>query len=766
MKRCEIVGKSIIRPDTIDKASGRTRYMDDLRFPGMAYACLVQSECAHGEIVNIDVSGALKYPGVKAVITASDIPGVNLIPLMKEDWIFLADKKVVYVGQPVAVIVADTRRAAYAARKLVKVQYEKLPPVFDPEEALKEGAPVINETLGNLLVYHKIRRGDIESGLNEADYVVEGVYETGYQEHAYLETQSILAVPGGEDRMDVFGSMQCPFYVQNAVSAILGLPHSKVRVELAPTGGAFGGKEDFPSIFGGLAALAAWKTDGPVNLVLSRNEDISMSSKRHPCRAYYRTGIDRKGHVIACEARVILDAGAFATLSPAVLWRCAVHCCGPYNIPNVKVDAYAAATNKIPCGAFRGFGTPKVIFAMERQMDILASKIGMDPMDMREINILKTGDRTITGQELPWSVGMEETIEKAREASEWNTKYSASPIEKNRKKRGIGCATFLYGVGLGAAGSKIDQAEAYVQVKPDGSAIFAVGTTEMGEGMQGALTQITAEALGGRPVDKIQMLPVDTSRVADSGPTVASRATYTSGNAILDACEKIMSNMKKCASLILECNEDEVVLENGLFRSKNPVSLTVSFEKTAGECKLRHIPTSFQGFFQTPETSWDPETGQGKAYVTYSYATQIAEIEVDMETCEVNVLNIWAAHDVGHAINPREVKGQIEGGVVQGMGYALSEFIRHDEKGKIMNPAFSTYIIPTILDIPDIQAIIVESGYPEGPYLAKGFAETPLMGMAACIANAVSNALGINVTSIPILPEGLIKAVRKQENKK
>ena len=438
----------------------------------------------------------------------------------------------------------------------------------------------------------------------------------------------------------------------------------------------------------------------------------------------------------ACEISFYLDPGAYATLTPSVLWRSAVHCYGPYRIPNLKVDAYAGATNKVPCGAFRGFGSPQVIFAMERQMDKIADALGMDPLELRIKNCLLTGDATGTGQILPFSVGLSETIAKAQDMSVWKEKWSHYPLVNGTKRTGIGCSTFLYGVGLGAAGRRIDKAEAYVQVKPDGSVLFAVGTTDMGQGMQTVLSQIVAEGLGGIPLTRVQMLPVDTTRVEDSGPTVASRATFISGNALLDACSKIVHKMKNVAS-------------------------DIPFEKLVEECFQRHVSLSEHGFFDSPPSSWDSETGQGKAYVTYSYATQIAEVEVDMETGEACVKHIWAAHDVGKAINPQQSSAQIEGGVIQGMGYALMEALVVDSRGRIQNPSFATYIIPTTRDIPEIETAIIESPYPEGPYGAKGFGETPLMGMAACIANAISNATGLDIACIPLSPESLIQDLKK-----
>ncbi|GAB4319731.1 MAG: hypothetical protein Kow0059_13860 [Candidatus Sumerlaeia bacterium] len=769
MGKLSIVGRELDRPDGMDKATGRARYVDDVELPGMLYAGIVYSQKARAKILEVDTSAARAMPGVEDVFTARDIPGTNLIPLIKADWPFLADAEARYVGEPIAVVTVKNRDALREACEAVKIRYEELPPILDAEQSLCEDAPQINP-LGNVLAYHKIRTGDVERAFAEAPVVVEGVYETGYQEHAYIETQAMLATPQSGGRIEVFGSMQCPFYVHNALAAILGLPQSRLRVIQAPTGGAFGGKEDVPSLFAGLTALAAQRTGRPVKMVLTREDDMLMTSKRHPAKMYYRHAADRDGRLLAIEARVILDGGAYATLSPPVSWRCCIHACGPYRCPNVKVDVWAMATNKVPCGAFRGFGTPKVIFAHERQMDRLAERLGMDPMQLRLKNIWKKGDATATGHRLTTSVGLGRTVRSAMKLSEWKKKRGSAGWceraagDRSTRRRGIGAAVYLYGVGLGAAGRKIDKSEAYVQVGPDGSAMFAVGNTEIGQGMQTVLAQIVAEGLGGLPLSMVQMLEVDTTRVQDSGPTVASRATYMSGNALLDACAKIRRLMRPAAARMLGCRPGQVVFRDGRVFAKNGAagSRSLSFAEVAARCHQEHIALSRHGFFDSPPTSWDPETGHGEPYVTYAYATQIAEVEVDIETAEVSVKKVWASHDVGKAINPALVRGQIEGGVLQGMAYALMEFIKTDETGRIRNNAFSTYILPTIGDMPEITAHIVESRWPEGPFGAKGFSETPLMGMAGAVGNAVAHALGVNPTRVPMLPEYLFDLLEEQ----
>lgn len=757
MRKLDIVGHSIERPDARSKVTGKASFCDDLPIlPGTLYAGIIMSPLPAGKIKRIQFEDALKVEGVVDIIFARHIPGKNSVPLIFDDWIVLADEEVRYAGEPIGVVVAENPYALDIALSKVKVEIEPLPPLLSPLEAMKPDARKINPR-GNIFNHHKIRRGDVDSGFAEAEVIVEGEYQTGYQEHAYLEPHSFIANPTPDNGLVVWGSMQCPFYVQSAVATVLGIPLNKVEIIQTTTGGGFGGKEDVPSRFAAIVALAAWKTGRPVRLTLSREEDIISTSKRHPTISRYRVGARRDGTLVACSAEVIMDAGAYATLSPSVSWRAIVHSCGPYRIPNVRVDVYAVATNKVPTGAFRGFGTPQVIFAMERMMDELAKKLQIDPLELRRRNILRRGDTTVTGQRLPWSVGLGRTLQMCAKKSNWKQRRKETKHSTGTQKRGIGCSTFLYGVGLGAAGRKIDRAEASVQVESDGSVRFSVGTTEMGQGMESVLTQIVAEALGGINPELVSITEVSTSRVQDSGPTVASRATYMSGNALLIACNQILKQMKGVLAKRLNIPISKISVKSGVFKAG---SEEVDFRTLAGECYERHISLSARALYDSPPTTWEVETGQGKAYVVYSYATHIAEVEVDTETGIVRVLRFWAAHDVGKAVNPQMVEGQIEGGVVQGIGYALMESLLTDEQGHIRNPDLDTYIIPTSKDIPEIYPIIIESPYPEGPFGAKGFGETPLMGSGAAIANAVSHAIGHPINKLPILPEDILSLLK------
>jgi len=562
--------------------------------------------------------------------------------------------------------------------------------------------------------------------------------------------------------MTVYGSMQCPFYVHEAVAIALGIDHSKVRIVQTVTGGAFGGKEDVPSLLAGIAAIAAYKIGKPCKIILGRKEDIFSMSKRHPSLVRYRTAADADGNLLGIEVDYYLDAGAFATLSPVVLWRGAVHALGPYRCPNVKVKAYAVATNKVPCGAFRGFGTPQILFAHESQMDILAEKTGKDPFEIRQQNALKPGEETITGQKLNQSFGLDKVMEKAYWRSGWANKRRALGYEKGTGdvRKGIGVSTIFYGVGLGAGGRYLARAGAFVKICKDSSVAVAVGTTEMGQGMRTVLSQIAAEQLG-LPMERVFMLETDTTRVPDSGPTVASRSTVMSGNAIIDACRQIKKRMAPVAARLLDAKPGEIGFGNGRVYVDRVEDKFITFEELVRVCMEEKVHLSQQGWFEAPYTSFNEEDGQGWAYFTYTFACNVAEVTVDIKTGEVTVDNLTAAHDVGKAINPALVEGQIEGGSLQGMGYGTMEDILHNDDGHIINYNLSTYIIPTIMDAPSFAPIIVEEEFPQGPFGAKGFGEQPLMGVAPAVANAIAHAADIRPDQLPVTPERIEKMIRE-----
>jgi CO/xanthine dehydrogenase Mo-binding subunit len=722
-----IVGQRLSRPDAPDKVKGAALYVEDLDFAGSLVGRVLRSPHAHARIARLDVARARSLPGVAAVLVARDIPGHNLIPLIQADWPVLAAEFVRHVGEGVALVAAETREAAEAALAAIGVDYDPLPPLLDMEQAL---------VAGEVMAHWKIRRGEAAVALSRGDVVVvEGTYHTPYQEHAYIEPNGMIGVPDGQGGVVVYGSMQCPFYVQKAVASALGCELNKARIVQTVTGGGFGGKEDAPSAPGAQVALLAVATGRPVRLIMTREEDMAVMSKRHPGRVRMRTGATRDGDLVAVEVDYLLDGGAYATLSPVVLFRGTVHAAGPYRVPNVRVDSRVVRTHKVPCGAFRGFGEPQVVFACESQMDLLAERIGMDPLELRRRNALRVGDETITGHKLTASVGFAEVLSKVAQSADWESKRASYAASSGTVRKGIGLAACYYGVGLGAMGKHLNPAGANVVVHGDGSVTVAVGTTEIGQGMVTVLTQIAAEALG-CPVALVRVMEADTSRVPDSGPTVASRTTVMSGNAIRDAAVKIRAAM------------EPVIADSGL-----------SWKDAVALCVQKQIGLAAHGWAVPPPTTFDLTTGQGEAYICYSFSANIVEVEVDTETGETRVLRVHSGHDTGRVINPTTGEGQVEGGVVQGLGYALVE--EHaTREGRILNDQFSTYIIPTTLDTPEIRSILVEDEFPWGPYGAKGLGETPIIAVAPAVTNAIAHAVGVRLNEIPATPERVWTALQ------
>lgn len=752
-ERTTLIGADLPRPDAVDKVRGEAKYVDDLAFPGMLYGWVVRSPHPHAKVLSVDLESTLSDPNVACIVTHEDVPGDNVVHVIYDDQPALARDVVRYVGEPVALVAATTRKAARAAAEGMMIRYEELPVVSDPVEALRPESPVIvsleevAEGGGNLFNEMVLNKGDIGRGFTEADLVIEGEYETGYQEHAYIETQGGIAVPEENGGIAIYGSMQCPFYVQRAVAKALGLPMSKIRVIQTTTGGAFGGKEDVPSQICSLAALMAWKTCRPVKLVLDRGEDLLTTSKRHPSRVRYRTGAKADGTITAIDVDIILNAGAYQTLSSAVLWRSVCTAAGPYRIPHARVNAKSVATNTVPNGAFRGFGSPQVIFPHEAQMDLLAEKLGIDRAEIRRRNILKLGDRSSTEQLLENSVGITETLDRATEMIGWQDRLKSITefnAEHDDVSRGLGIACVLYGVGLGGKAPFLDKAGATMKLEADGSVAAAVGTVEMGQGLTASLLQIAAEELG-IPIERIQLAPVDTSRVPDSGPTVASRGTMMSGLALLDAARKLRSRV------------EDVAQAQGIAKSE----IRARWDEIANALWFNNVDPAVKGWAKTEPVSWDPETGLGDVYPVYAYATHIAEVEVDRTTGETDMIDFVAVHDSGRILNRTLATGQVQGGAAQGIGFALMEDIPQRNGFLIVN-GLTTYRVPTIRDVVlDMGVDFVEAEFPAGPFGAKGIGEVPLMAAHAAVASAVSHAAGHQAMRYPLDPDTVTGLLQK-----
>ncbi len=752
------VGSPAIRVDADDKSTGRAVYVDDLTFPGMLHAALVYPGCAHARLLGVRPDEAIRTPGVRAVLTAQDVPGENQVGVLRSypDQPLLPHDTVRYSGDAVAIVVADTGALAREAARSVRVDLEELPGVFDAVEAMEPNAPRVHPEreddddrglVGNVFLRERVRKGDVDAGFEEADIIVERTFRTHHQEHAYLEPLGAIAVPGEGSSVTVYGTMQCPYYVQKAVATALGVPLADVRVIQTVTGGGFGGKEDVPSEICACAAVAAAKVGKPVKLVYTREEDFERSSKRHPMTVTYRLGATIDGTFTAADIRIVADAGAYSTLTPIVVFRATAHATGPYEIPNVRTDAYGVYTNRQTTGAFRGFGQPQTIFASESVVDEIACALGIDPIEIRVRNGLAVGKRTATDHLLDESVGLPETLRIARERSGWDEKREAFAGDAGRVRRGIGVGAIYYGVSLGARGLAIDGSGAHVEIEPDGSVRVAIGGTEMGQGLHTVLAQIVSDSLGA-PMHAIHIGHVDTSLVPDSGPSVASRTTLMSGNAVLDAVAKLRESMAPVAADVLGVTAEDVEFGPGRVGTRER---SVTFAELAAECHARDVATVADGWYKAPVTTFD-EDGQGDAYAVYSFATQVAEVEVDTETGAVALVRVTAAHDVGKVLNPVTLEGQVQGGVLQGAGMALYEIMK-TEGGRIVTPDFATYILPTSVDVPEIEVAFVEEPYSKGPFGAKGIGETPAMPGAAAIANAVSHATGIRFRELPLTAE-------------
>ncbi len=720
-----IVGQRLRRRDAADKVKGTAPYVEDLGYTGALVAGVLRSPHAHARITELDAIPARSLPGVQAVLTGRDLPGENLIPLIQADWPILAGEFVRHVGEAVALVAAEDAESCRRALAAIVVEYQPLVANLDPEAAL---------AAGEAMAHWKVRRGEASVALSRSDLVVvEETYRTPAQAHVSLEPQGALALPDGAGGVLVHASLESPFSVQRAVASATGLDLNRVRVVQAVTGGGFGGKEESAAPPAAQAAVLALATGRPVRLLFSREEEMAATSKRHPARIRMRTGATRDGHLFAAEVDILLDGGAYATVSPAVLLRCAVHACGPYRVPNVKVDARVVRTQKVPAGSFRGLGVPQVAFAVESQMNLLAERLDMDPLELRRRNALAEGDETITGQRLTASVGLKDVLSQVTEAADWGRKRKAYATGSGAVRRGIGLAAGYFGIGLGALGKHGNPAGASIVVSPDGSVTVAVGTTDSGQGTTTALTQIAAESLG-CPVELVRVVESDTSRVPDSGPTSASRGTLMSGNAIRDAAERIRAAM------------EPVVGEGGL-----------AWRDAVFACVKNQVGLAAQGWAVPPEATFDSSTGQGEPFVGYTFSAAVVEVEVDTDTGETRVLRVVSGHDAGRIVNPTSAEGQVEGGVVQGLGYALlEEHVLRD--GRVLNDQLSSYLVPTSVDAPEIRALFVEHAFPWGPHGAKGLSDSPVIAVAPAVTAAIAQATGARLSEIPATPERVWRA--------
>jgi CO/xanthine dehydrogenase Mo-binding subunit len=764
-----VVGKSSPRLDAKGKVTGALKYIADMEYREALHGKVLRSPYPHALIKKIDTSMAEALPGVAAVMTAKDIPGRNGWGAIIPDQPVVCGDKVRFVGDAVALVAAVDERTAIEALALIKVDYEQLPAVFSPIDALKSDAPQIH-TSGNLITTTRVEKGDTEQGFRDADVVLERTFVLPFLEHAYLEPDVAVAIPGSDGTMTVLSPMQAPFTTRRNVAPVLGIPISRVRCIVTPIGGGFGGKEDSPIDTCVRASVLAWKTGKPVRIEYSREEIMLSTCKRHPMIIRCKFGAKKDGTFTAMEGTIYNEQGAYASLGPVLPPAGGVHAhavimlAGPYEIPNVKVEGHLVFTNHPYGGAMRGFGAPQSNFAHESLVDELADLLKMDPYELRLKNAFKLGSKTATGQVIDQSIGLRETMEETRNIFGWNAKRKPTPDHwqdgRDDKRTGYGMAIGWYRTSIGTSA---DGCGVNLHLMEDGSVIIYQGLVEMGQGMHTGIAQIAAEALG-VALDDVRVVAPDTDSAPESGPTVGSRSLTLMGNAILLAAQPIKESLMLSASELLDAPVERLIArERVIFDRDNP-GLRLELKEAARRCMGMGRRMMGQGWYTPPKSTLDPKTGQGSPYFVYTYATQMAEVEVDMRTGEVTVKRIAAAFDIGKAINPMLLEGQIDGGIGMGLGYALMEKVVLD-KGIIQNLDFKDYLIPTSLDVPIIDAKLLEMPNIHGPFGAKGIGEMPNIPTPATINNAIANAIGARIYELPIDSESVWRAIRGMTKK-
>jgi aldehyde oxidoreductase len=749
-----------VRKDAVEKVNGKAVYADDMKEEKMLYGKLLLAEYPHADILSIDTTEAAAMDGVASVLTAKDIPGRKVFGLHLPEQPVMAENRVKFIGDSVAVVFAETEEIAQEAVKKIKVEYNPLPGIFSPIDGMKEDALKIHDK-GNQLTHWKVRKGDIDKGFAEADIIIEGEYYTPMIEHAYLEMESVLVRIEDDGTLVVYTGSQSSFAMQDMIAKSLNIEKDKVRVILTTTGGAFGGKEE--PVMQIHAALGALVTGRPVKMTLTREESVRMSTKRHAEYIKMRHGVSRDGKLVAFESSAICDVGAYASVSGAVVFRSAVVASGPYQISNVKTDSYGIYTNNNPGGAFRGFGSTQVAFASEVQMDKLARALGMDPIEFRLKNALEPGKETITGQVLVDGIGYVETLNAIKKALK-SIDYKPS----EGKRLGIGIAGSYKNVGIGTG--KPDGAGAAIELLDNGRILLKFGATENGQGSDSAMAVIAAKTIG-IDYNNIDILSSDTKYTPDSGVTTASRQTFITGNAVYNVADLFRNELLSFASGEMDIDKDKLGIQGMSVVSKvGEQSMTFSriFEKAAN--KGMKLESSY--YYNPPETfplreSADHEPGvdvkKYDIHYAYCFGAQAAIVEVDEQTGEVKILKIIAAQDAGNAIHMQSVYGQIEGAVMMGAGYALHEEFLQKE-GRIETGNLLKLKVPMIKNSFDIETLVVEKPVSTGPFGAKGMGEVPVNPTAPAIINAIYDAVGVRIESLPATKEKVLAALKNKNN--
>ena len=726
-----------LRREGPDKLTGAARYTDDLVVPGAWYGATIRSTQAHARLLGIELDPDFDWSSV-VVMTAADIPGENIVSSIKSDMPALATDVIRHHAEPVALVAAPDKATLREARRRISLRTQPLAPVLDPLTSEQQFAA------------YEIGRGDIESGLAAATRIVEGEYRVSHQEQLYIENQAMIAEPRPDGGITITGSMQCPYYVHEALKRALALSDTQAVITQAETGGGFGGKEEYPSIVAIHAALLAQRVGKPVRMIYDRHEDIAATTKRHPALIRYRTGVGADGSLVAQDIEVIMDGGAYCTLTPVVLSRGVLHSGGPYECPNVRIRGRAMATNTPPNGAFRGFGAPQVEFAAELQVARVADELGVSPAQLRTRWMYREGGITPTGQILRESVGAAEVLERATEAAEyerireigtqtravrWGQAAEAGGgLHSTRvhSASGIGLALAWHGAGFTGRGEVHLASVAGIELGDDGVVRVLIANTEIGQGTKTIFPMLAAEALGIEP-EAVEMAPVDTSVVPDSGPTVASRTAMVVGGLVIKAAQRLRTSVEA--------------------RSGGPFAET--YQQDARVNGGTRVDEQFKPY---PDIDFDEQTYTGDAYPVFGWACAVAQVDVDLDTGEVQVRSVVSADDVGRVIHPILAEGQVEGGTLQAVGYATIEEMKVED-GRYLNDRLATYIIPTSLDAPRITAILVEKPFSGAPHGAKGAGELPMDVVAPAVIDAIHDAVGVWITQLPATPERILAAL-------
>ena len=735
------IGKSVPRKEGRKKVTGQALYIDDLSFPEMLHGATVRSPASRGRITNITFGDNIPWDEF-TVVTAKDIPGANYVALLLNDQPYLANGFVNHAEEPVLLIAHRDKYLVEEARRNITIDIDEQPAVFTLEESLAKKEVVWGED--NVFKKFLVDKGNVDEAWSTADFVVEGEYETGAQEQLYIENNGAIAIANPAEGVTVWGSMQCPYYVQKALVKLFDLPEAKIRIIQTETGGGFGGKEEYPSLIAGHAALLAWKSGKPVKIVYDRAEDMVATTKRHPSRTRHKTAVSKNGKLLAMEIDFTIDGGAYCTLSPVVLSRGTIHAAGPYLCPNVRIHSRAVATSVPPHGAFRGFGAPQSIFALERHVDHVARAVGLTPEEFRRRNFIREGETTATSQVIREHVDMNSLLDRALQLSDYHAKLERFAHENTRngdgrfgKKRGIGFATFMHGAGFTGSGEVYLQSVVSAEATIDGQVRILAASTEIGQGTNTIFSQIASEALG-IDFDMIEIVQPDTGRVPNSGPTVASRTSMVVGKLV----ESAVTALK------------QTLIGAGLLTDSYTAS---DFRAACRDYITRFGPLKASANYQPPPNIyWDDDKYQGDAYGAYAWAVYVAEVSYDEMTYEARVEDFVALQEVGRVLNPVLAAGQIEGGVAQAIGFTLFENVVWKD-GRMFNNQMTNYIIPTPVDIPPIRVYFEENPYPYGPGGAKGIGELPMDGAAPAILNAIENATGTSFTHIPLMPEVLME---------